>query len=98
MKSITIPEFKNRLDNQSENPIHLIDLRAKEAFEEGHIKGAMNIPLDELESTIDELEKNKEYHLICYSGMFSKQAGEFLNHHGFKTVNIESGMNAILQF
>lgn len=96
MKSINILEFKNRLDVQSEEPIHLIDLRAKEAFEEGHIEGAINIPLDELEGRIDQLTKEKEYHLICYSGIFSKQAGNFLEHHGFKVVNIESGMNAIL--
>ncbi len=96
MESINILEFKNRLDTQSKDPLYLIDLRAKEAFEEGHIEGAMNIPLDELEEKIDQLTKEKEYHLICYSGIFSKQAGSFLEHQGFKVVNIESGMNAIL--
>ena len=94
--SITIPELKKRLDNQQSKPLHLIDLRAKDAFEEGHIEGAINIPLDELEKRIDELDKNKEYHLICYSGIFSQQARNFLVHHGFKAINVESGMNAIL--
>lgn len=96
MESISLLEFKKRLDMQTEKALHLIDLRAKEAFEEGHIEGAINIPLDELERKVNQLKKEKEYHLICYSGIFSKQAGNFLEHHGFKVVNIESGMNAIL--
>lgn len=96
MRTITIQDFQKKLAAQAENELNIIDVRAPEAFAEAHIKGAQNIPLDELENHLDQFDQDKEYYIICYSGMFSQQATNFLNHHGFTAISIESGMNYIL--
>ena len=42
-----------------------VDVRPKEAFEQGHIKGAMNIPLGELMGRLGELPKGKMIITYC---------------------------------
>lgn len=96
MTTIKIQDFQKLLDKNDEEPINIIDIRARDAFKEAHIEGASNIPLDELEAQLVDLDKEKEYYVICYSGNFSEQATDFLNRQGFKTINVQSGMNYIL--
>lgn len=46
-KEITVNEGINR--SRTEKGAYLIDIRPKEEFKAGHIKGAVNIPLEKLE-------------------------------------------------
>ncbi|GAX91144.1 rhodanese-like domain-containing protein [Effusibacillus lacus] len=71
----------------------LLDVRQPEEYEAGHIPGAVLIPLGELESRIDELDKEKEYLVICRSGRRSVMACHLLNERGFdKLFNLQGGM------
>jgi rhodanese-related sulfurtransferase len=72
-----------------------IDVRTKEEYAAGHAYRARNIPLDELRSSLDKLERNEPVYLICQSGRRSKQAAEILVESGFsQAISIEGGMNA----
>ena len=42
-----------------------VDVRPKEAFDSGHIKGAYNVPLGEIVSRFKELPPNKEIITYC---------------------------------
>lgn len=42
-----------------------VDVRPKDAYEQGHIKGAMNIPLGELMGRLGELPKGKTIITYC---------------------------------
>ena len=42
----------------------LLDVREIEEFEAGHVQGAINIPLSELNERYIELDKNDEIHII----------------------------------
>ena len=42
-----------------------VDVRPKEAFDAGHIKGAFNVPLGEIVSRIKELPPGKEIITYC---------------------------------
>ena len=42
----------------------IVDVRAKEAWDAGHIEGAVHIPLAELSSRLKDLPKNK--HVVAY--------------------------------
>lgn len=97
MATIKMQDFQKLLEKNAENPINIIDIRARDVFEMSHIKGAMNIPLDKIEEQLINLDKDKEYYIICYSGNFSEQATAFLIHHGFRAINVQSGMNYILE-
>jgi rhodanese-related sulfurtransferase len=62
---------------------------------DGHIKGAVNIPIDELEKRLDELKRYKNFEIIvyCKSGTRSKRASEILVKNGFKRVyNLSGGI------
>ena len=59
-----------------ENPesILLIDVRDPEEFAEGALKGAINIPIDDLEDKIDSLPADKPIVYICSTGERSSEA------------------------
>lgn len=71
----------------------LVDVRTPEEFADGHVPGAVNIPLQDIGSRQGELEsyRDKEVHLICRSGGRSARAASMLSASGFDTVNVEGG-------
>ncbi len=73
----------------------ILDVRTEREFLDGHIKGAVNIPVDELEKRLDELKRYKNFEIIvyCRSGARSKRASEILVKNGFKRVyNLSGGI------
>ncbi len=70
----------------------LIDLRNKDELEEeGSIEGALHIPLDELRSRVDELDKNKKYILFCAVGLRGYIGYRIMTQHGFTARNLSGG-------
>jgi rhodanese-related sulfurtransferase len=75
----------------------VLDLRAKESFEAGHIGEARNVPSAELESQADTLKKWREKTVITYcdSGVSGAGAARTLAKLGFtKVFNLDGGLNA----
>lgn len=71
----------------------LIDVRAPAEFEDGHIEGAINIPVAELRERHTELKKENTIILICSSGNRSSLGISVLRRHGFKNLyNVAGGM------
>lgn len=70
----------------------IIDIRNEDAYKLGHIKGALNIPIKSLPLKIKELDKSKDYLVICYVGGSSKMAATMLKKSGFSVKNIAGGM------
>lgn len=64
----------------------LIDVRTPEEFQEGHIPGSVNVPLDRLESL--PFPSGTTLYVYCHSGARSAQACGRLNMAGYNTVNI----------
>lgn len=60
----------------------ILDVRTKEEYEESHIKGAENIPYDEIDDSIT-LDKNKTIMVYCKSGKRSSIAKESLKKLGY---------------
>jgi len=72
-----------------------VDVRTSEEYAAGHAYRARNIPLDDLASNLDKLEKNEPVYLICESGNRSKKAAGILQQAGFsRTVSITGGTTA----
>lgn len=74
----------------------LIDVRTPEEFAEGHVAGARNIPVSEIQGRIGELEawRGKPVYLICRSGGRSAAAARILTEKGFDTVDVKGGTQA----
>ena len=72
-----------------------VDVRTPEEYKAGHPSRAINIPLSELASSLDRLEKNEPVYVICQTGRRSKEASEILVKNGFPWVfNVSGGATA----
>lgn len=69
----------------------LVDVRTADEFNNGHLEGAINIPVDSLRERIGELDKNKEILEYCQIGLRGYVASRILTQNGFKVKNIDGG-------
>ncbi len=71
------------------------DVRTPEEYQEGHIPGAINVPLSELESEVTKLLPSKKTRLILYCriGSRSKRGREILSRIGYTNVKDFGGIN-----
>lgn len=65
----------------------IVDVRSTGEYASGHIKGSMNIPLDQLSGKINKLDKSKPIITCCASGMRSASAKGMLKSKGFTEVH-----------
>jgi len=77
--------------------IFFLDVRTKEEYEEMKIENSKLIPLNELESRINEIPKDKQIIVYCHKGIRSFQAALFLKQKGFNVKSIDGGIDAWLK-
>jgi rhodanese-related sulfurtransferase len=66
----------------------ILDVRSKGEYAGGHIKGSMNIPVDQLSGNLSKLnDKNKPIITCCASGMRSASAKSILKSNGYTEVH-----------
>ena len=65
----------------------IIDVRTPSEFKGGHIKGAVNIPLQSLQASYAKIPKNKTIITCCASGMRSGSAKNLLKAAGYTVHN-----------
>ena len=72
----------------------LLDVRRLEEWNQGHIPGAVLIPLDELQARISELPVDQDIVIYCRIGNRSALALSILHNTGFSTVySMTGGIN-----
>ena len=77
--------------NSGENGL-LLDVRHPAELAVEQVQGALNIPLDQLRSRLDELPRDREIHVICRSGQRAYYATRILLQNGFKARTLSGGM------
>lgn len=70
----------------------IVDVRSKDEYRDGGVKGSINIPLDQLGNNLSKLPKEKAIIVYCASGMRSSAACTFLKNKGYSEVY--NGRNA----
>lgn len=79
-----------------ENGTMIIDVRKKSEFESEHLVNAINIPLNVLENSLDEIPKDKYFILHCAGGYRSMIAASILKQHGWNNFHeLRGGYNEI---
>lgn len=76
----------------------MIDVRTPAEFVAGHIAGAINIPLDQLQhrpEPLKRLNKDRPMVVYCHSGRRSALALSLLEQQGYKNVRDGGGMAAL---
>ncbi len=81
---------------ESEAPPVLLDVREEaERQQDGWIPNSVHIPMDEVESRLEELEPGRPVVVYCASGMRSMDVGVMLLEKGFQDVsNLNGGLSA----
>ena len=96
INEMTVIELKHAIQNDT--TLIILDVRQPNELdgEHGYIEGVINIPVQELEKRVIEVEKYKNYNVavICRSGNRSKSATAFLIAKGFNAKNVVGGMKA----
>jgi rhodanese-related sulfurtransferase len=77
------------------NGAMIIDVRTKGEFSGGHIKGSVNIPLNELENHLKKIPKDKVIITCCASGMRSGSAKGILQSKGYAEVYNGGGWSSL---
>ncbi|MFD4820626.1 rhodanese-like domain-containing protein [Peribacillus butanolivorans] len=90
MKEISPNEVNALLKGNS--TINIIDVREVDEVKAGKIHNAMHIPLGLVEFRMQDLDKSKEYIMVCRSGGRSSMAAKLLENHGYKVLNMTGGM------
>ncbi len=74
----------------------ILDVRSKGEFAGGHIKGAVNIPVDVLRNNLSKLKEKKQPIITCCaSGMRSASAKSILQSNGYTQVYNGGGWSSL---
>ncbi|WP_026834066.1 rhodanese-like domain-containing protein [Exiguobacterium undae] len=92
MKRFTAKEVQEKLENGEQ--LNVIDVREVDEVKEGKIPEAIHIPLGLVEFKMNELDKKKQYVMVCRSGARSGRAATYLEGQGFDVINMDGGMMA----
>ncbi len=76
------------------NNVTIIDVRTPQEFNEGYIRGAINIDYKSatFEDDIKKLDKEHPILLYCLGGGRSAAAAEILTNNGFEVIELEGGI------
>ena len=74
-----------------EKDTFLLDVRTQEEWDEYHIPGTTLIPLDELESRVNEIPSDQDIVVVCRSGNRSQVGRDILLTAGFESVSSMAG-------
>lgn len=92
MKQMTTKEVEALLEGNKN--LNIVDVREVDEVAAGKIPGAVHIPLGLLEFRMHELDKSKEYIMVCRSGGRSGRACQLLESRGYNIINMAGGMLA----
>ena len=91
--TITVRELKDRLDKGDK--VFLLDVREPHEYSLAKIEGSVLLPLGELPSSFEKLDREAEIVALCHMGMRSADAVGFLLQQGFSNVkNLVGGIDA----
>lgn len=84
---VTPNDVKKKLNDDS---VQVVDIRQPRQFQQGHIPGALNIPMNELPSQVDEVDWEDEVVVTCPIGQSSVQAAKLIQ--SFEGVDDETAI------
>jgi sulfur-carrier protein adenylyltransferase/sulfurtransferase len=95
LKILFPDEAKDFINSREEGSYTLMDVRQPSEYEEGHLPGAMLVPLPELVDALTRLDHSGTFVLYCAAGGRSRAAAQLMIHQGFQDVyQLEGGTYA----
>lgn len=78
-------------DLPKDGSVILLDTRTPMEYDNGHIEGFINIPLDDLRQRLHELDKTKPVYVTCQIGLRGYVAARILTQNGYDAYNLSGG-------
>ncbi len=75
----------------SDSGSFVLDVRSPEEFEAGHIDGAVNISVEQLRDSLNQLPRDRQVIAYCQVGQRGYLATRLLAQHGFDVANLSGG-------
>jgi rhodanese-related sulfurtransferase len=73
----------------------ILDVRTKAEWDQGHIAGSINIPLDRLSNRLAEVPRDQEVIVVCQTGVRSAEGLAILQRAGYtNAASMTGGMTA----
>ncbi|MHB9014338.1 MAG: ArsR/SmtB family transcription factor [Ignavibacteriaceae bacterium] len=93
LEPISMKELQSKI---KKNEITIIDVRPKEEYINGHLPGAVSVPMSELKSKIKNLPAGKEIIAYCRGKycVMAPEAAKILTGKGFKTTIMQDDVNS----
>ncbi|MCS7069404.1 MAG: rhodanese-like domain-containing protein [Meiothermus sp.] len=85
---VTVDDLKAALSNPK---VFVIDVRTREEFAQGHIKGAVNWPVQEIEGWWSRVPKDRAVYIHCNTQNRSAVAVQYLINKGYRNLNLVHG-------
>lgn len=80
---------------QENNQLQVVDIRDTASFEAGHIPHSTNLTNENLATFIGDADMDKPLVVVCYHGISSQNAAQYLNEQGFDDVySLDGGFQA----
>lgn len=87
LRQVRVSKVRELVENQA----FIVDVRERAEFDRGHLLNAINIPLSELRSRLDEIPRDVPVYLHCRSGQRSYNAYMVLANKGYRNIYNISG-------
>jgi len=80
---------------KSGEDLFILDIRQPDVYNEGHVKGAVNLPWgpDAIADNLDKMPGDKIIYVYCYTGQTANQTVGLLNFAGFEAKSVKFGWN-----
>jgi rhodanese-related sulfurtransferase len=90
LEAITAEELRARLEHGN---VVLLDVRPETEYQSGHIRGAISIPVADVEGRLNQLPKRKEIIAYCRGPycVFADEAVRLLRARGYRAQRLEVG-------
>jgi rhodanese-related sulfurtransferase len=69
----------------------VVDVREPGEYVDGHVPGAVLMPMGQLPSRVNELDRNDPVYVVCASGNRSASMTDFLTNAGFDAYSVAGG-------
>jgi len=94
LPQVSSEQVKLRLDAGAEDLV-LLDVREVEELALARIQGAIHIPMDEIPASLERLDREADYVVVCHHGQRSAMVCSFLLARGYARVaNLRGGIDA----